>query len=161
MSTNTRTCGNQISIMQTRDRPTALSVFGITGAANFPYARRVEIVIDLDAAALILRRHLEAWASAGCEATAITWRDAAAGWNAPFLTNRSSAADPDSVGVRLRWPNDREADIVLFRGGWADVDLFDGDAKVIVTESPEVATLDDYDRLLDAIPARLEALANR
>jgi hypothetical protein len=115
-------------------------------------------VIDLDAAVAVLAKHVETWTSAGCRAGPITWRDAGAGWGAPYKTVRSDVLDPDSIGVRANWPGDREADVVLFRGGWADVDLFDGLAKVIVTGNPEIDSVAAFERLLESIPTRLDAI---
>ncbi|SPF07438.1 hypothetical protein SMA5143A_8296 [Streptomyces sp. MA5143a] len=34
--------------------------------------------------------------------------------------------DPDSVGVVLSGPGEAELSVVLFRGGWADVDFIAG-----------------------------------
>jgi hypothetical protein len=116
-------------------------------------------VVDLDAAAATLARHLRDWGSIGCEADPITWRDAAAVWNAPLKTERSDALDPDSIGVRTRWPDSKEAHVVLFRGGWADVELVDWTANAVVLGNPEIDSLAAFETLLETIPARLQVVA--
>jgi len=73
--------------------------------------------------------------------------------------------DPDSVGVRITSPDEAELAVVLFRGGWADVDALTrvGD---IVTEAPDVLTVLGFGRLLEGCVLRvfgtgLEAVAER
>jgi hypothetical protein len=77
------------------------------------------------AAAEIIKRH-SAWQAYGLLAGPITWRDESAPWPQRLETDRSQVSDPDSVGIRITGPNDSELEIVLFRGGWADVDYFAG-----------------------------------
>jgi hypothetical protein len=52
----------------------------------------------------------------------VTWRDEAAGWPQRLETDRALVVDADSVGVRFEGPNDSEVNIVLYCGGWADLD---------------------------------------
>jgi hypothetical protein len=86
----------------------------------------VDRTVDLDqAAAEIIKRH-SAWQAYGLLAGPITWRDESAPWPQRLETDRSQVSDPDSVGIRITGPNDSELEIVLFRGGWADVDYFAG-----------------------------------
>ncbi|KAB7847675.1 hypothetical protein [Streptomyces mobaraensis] len=79
--------------------------------------------IDLDQAAATIAERLPRWQALGLVAQPLTWRDEAAAWPRPLLTERSSVHDPDSVGLVLTGPNDTELHVVLFRGGWADIDF--------------------------------------
>ncbi|MFE3830903.1 hypothetical protein [Streptomyces sp. NPDC059092] len=47
-------------------------------------------------------------------------------WPQRLETDRALVRDPDSVGVLISGPADAELSVVLFRGGWADVDFFVG-----------------------------------
>lgn len=86
----------------------------------------MERVIDLDQAAAVIAERAGRWLAAGLTAGQLTWRDEAAPWPQGLETDRSLVRDPDSVGVRVLGPADAELSVVLFRGGWADVDHFDG-----------------------------------
>lgn len=83
-------------------------------------------VVDLDEAAVLLLERVERWRSAGLEAGEMTWRDGEAKWPQPLETDRARATDPDSLGVVISGSAEAELQVVLFRGGWADVDFFDG-----------------------------------
>ena len=52
----------------------------------------------------------------------LTWRDAAAAWPQPIVTNRESVADPESLGMILDSGGGLEALLVLWTGGWADLE---------------------------------------
>ncbi|MBC2875855.1 MULTISPECIES: hypothetical protein [Streptomyces] len=80
-------------------------------------------IIDLDQAAAAIAERLPHWHALGLAAQPLTWRDETASWPRPLLTERASAHDPDSVGLVLTGPNDTELHVVLFRGGWADIDF--------------------------------------
>ncbi|NJQ04107.1 hypothetical protein [Streptomyces lonarensis] len=80
-------------------------------------------VVDLDAVAALLAQRAEAWTSAGLEVGQLTWRDGAAPWPQPHHTDRERVHDPDSLGIVVTGPDEAELSIVLFRGGWADVDV--------------------------------------
>lgn len=66
------------------------------------------------------------WSAAGLTVGAVTWRDADAPWPQRLETDRALVRDPDSVGVLVSRATDAELSVVLFRGGWADVDFFAG-----------------------------------
>ncbi|RKT02421.1 hypothetical protein BX286_0322 [Streptomyces sp. 3211.6] len=83
-------------------------------------------IVDLDEAAVVLAGRAVGWRSAGLEVGPVTWRDAEAVWPQPLETDRARVRDPDSVGVAMVGPGEAELSVVLFRGGWADVDFFDG-----------------------------------
>ncbi|MFE3294356.1 hypothetical protein [Streptomyces sp. NPDC059201] len=52
----------------------------------------------------------------------MTWRDAEAPWPQPLETDRARVRDPDSLGVVVSGRAEAALSVVLFRGGWADVD---------------------------------------
>ncbi|THA68730.1 hypothetical protein E6P78_13755 [Streptomyces sp. A0958] len=83
-------------------------------------------MIDLDQAAAVIAERAEQWLAAGLKVGQVTWRDATAPWPQRLETDRGLMRDPDSVGVLIRGPADAELSVVLFRGGWADVDYWDG-----------------------------------
>ncbi|WP_314252897.1 hypothetical protein [Streptomyces sp. DSM 40907] len=86
----------------------------------------MERVIDLDQAAAVFAERAARWLAAGLKVRQVTWRDETAPWPQQLETDRTLVRDPDSVGVRISGPGDAELSVVLFRGGWADVDYFDG-----------------------------------
>ncbi|WP_309144379.1 hypothetical protein [Streptomyces sp. BR123] len=90
-------------------------------------------ILDIDEAAAALARQALRWRSAGFEVGQVTWRDAEASWPQPLETERARVHDLDSVGVVISGPGEAELSLVLFRGGWADVDF--------------VASLDDFGSL--------------
>ncbi|MDX6738133.1 hypothetical protein [Actinocorallia sp. A-T 12471] len=99
----------------------------------------VEHVIDLDRAAAEITSRLPVWAASGLDPGPITWRDAAATWPQPLETDRALVTDPDSVGVRVVGSDEwTEVQIVLYRGGWADLDALTDDE--VTTECPQVPT---------------------
>ncbi|MEV7867239.1 hypothetical protein AB0P17_14320 [Streptomyces sp. NPDC088124] len=86
----------------------------------------MERVVDLDQAAAVIDERAAGWLRAGLEVGRMTWRDEAAPWPQRFETDRAIVRDPDSVGVLITGPADTELSVVLFRGGWADVDFLAG-----------------------------------
>ncbi|MDX3853116.1 hypothetical protein [Streptomyces sp. AK02-01A] len=86
----------------------------------------MERVIDLDQAAAVIAERAARWLAAGLKVGQVTWRDETAPWPQHLETDRTLVRDPDSVGVLISGPGDAGLSVVLFRGGWADVDYFDG-----------------------------------
>jgi hypothetical protein len=86
----------------------------------------MERVIDLDQAAAVIAERAVRWLAAGLKVGQVTWRDESALGPQRLETDRSLVRDPDSVGVLISGPADAGLSVVLFRGGWADVDYFDG-----------------------------------
>jgi hypothetical protein len=86
----------------------------------------MERVIDLDQAAAVIAEWTTRWFAAGLKVGQVTWRDETAPWPQQLETDRTLVRDPDSVGVLISGPGDAGLSVVLFRGGWADVDYFDG-----------------------------------
>jgi hypothetical protein len=88
----------------------------------------VESRVDLDQVAALITRHAFAWEESGLVAGALTWRDAAASWPSPLTEERSQVTEPDSVGVAVR-KHGQEGQLVVFRGGWADLEYWSGSAS--------------------------------
>ena len=78
---------------------------------------------DLDEVASTLTNLRPGWVAQGLTAGTLTWRDASASWPRPLLTNRSTVLEPESVGITLTAADGREGRLVIWRGGWADVDV--------------------------------------
>ncbi|MGY0489396.1 hypothetical protein [Streptomyces sp. WG-D5] len=112
-------------------------------------------VVDLDEAAAVLAGRTVGWRSAGLEVGQVTWRDAEAPWPQPLETDRARVHDPDSVGVTLCGPGDAELSVVLFRGGWADVDFIAdlGDAGSLPASG--IASAADFETLMGRWVARV------
>ncbi|MFD3555940.1 hypothetical protein ACFWWA_28165 [Streptomyces goshikiensis] len=85
----------------------------------------MERVIDLDQATAVIAERAARWLAAGLRVGQVTWRDKTAPWPQQLETDRALVRDPDSVGVLISGLADAELSLVLFRGGWADVDYFD------------------------------------
>jgi hypothetical protein len=82
-----------------------------------------------------------------------TWRDAAAAWPQPIVTDRESVADPESLGVILDAGGGAEAVLVLWTGGWADLEAsINGQ---VVAETPVFADVASCVAVADALVARL------
>jgi hypothetical protein len=79
--------------------------------------------LDLDRVASTLDSLRPRWISEGLAAGRLTWRDASAPWPKPIVTDRAAVAEPESVGITLTVADGREGRFVIWRGGWADVDL--------------------------------------
>ncbi|MFJ6620627.1 hypothetical protein ACIQOW_24015 [Kitasatospora sp. NPDC091335] len=83
----------------------------------------MERVVDLDDAAARITARSPRWCAARLTVGPLTWRDGLAPWPQPLETDRTRVGDPDSVGLWLSDPlTGGELHVVLFRGGWADVD---------------------------------------
>lgn len=86
----------------------------------------------------------------------VTWRDAAESWPWAPETDRAIVTDPDSVGVTLDYNDDcPAARVVLFRGGWADVEIVDTEACDVTMENPTVSDVAAFGALLDRVAARV------
>jgi hypothetical protein len=111
----------------------------------------MESRVDLDQVAALITRHAVAWEESGLGAGALTWRDAAASWPSRLRGDRGQVAEPDSVGVAVR-KHGQEGQLVVFRGGWADLEYWSGGASdEPVIEAPgwdDWLDLPGIDRLL-------------
>jgi hypothetical protein len=113
-------------------------------------------LIDLDRAAELIEARRRGWESSGITAGHTTWRDEREPWPQKLHNDRGSVVDPDSVGVRLE-RGYSEAEVVLFRGGWADVQCgrIAGSGQTVNSEAPEVRDLASFARLLDTTTQRV------
>lgn len=113
-------------------------------------------LIDLDQAAVEIERRRESWTRAGLVVRPVTWRDEAQSWPWTPKTDRTTVADPASIGVTLDFNDDcPAARVVLFRSGWADVDTVDTETWDITTENPTVPSVAAFGSLLDQVAARV------
>jgi hypothetical protein len=112
----------------------------------------VERWIDLDRVAVLICRHAVGWEQAGLVVGALTWRDVGVPWPYPLRTDRREVADADSVGVEVR-RQEQEGRLVVFRGGWADLEYWTGQrCDEPVLEAPgarDPLALSDIERLLE------------
>ncbi|MEU4120400.1 hypothetical protein AB0F71_38605 [Kitasatospora sp. NPDC028055] len=91
-------------------------------ASMLRHDRRMERAIDLDEAVREVERRRSRWAGAGLTVGPVTWRDGAQKWPQRLEPDRAVVVHPDSLGVVLTGPAGASLSVVLFRGGWADVD---------------------------------------
>jgi hypothetical protein len=118
-----------------------------------------DVLVDLDLAAHEMDARRKAWTEHGFEVGPLTWRDVGQGW--PWhLVSRDAATDPDSVGFRVR-RGSAEGGVVLFRGGWADVEWWTGDSGSSESSAPDVPDVDSLSLLLDSLLAHWLATLGR
>ncbi|MFF2450856.1 hypothetical protein ACFVUY_42495 [Kitasatospora sp. NPDC058063] len=108
----------------------------------------MERVVDLDQAAVEVATRMSGWRVGGLTVGELTWRDHAIPWSQQFLTNRARVGDPDSVGVTLARGEDQALEVVLYRGGWADVDFMSGDDGGALPAA-DITSAADFGRRLD------------
>src|ERR1700719_1713959 len=94
--------------------------------------------LDLDQVAAVLAGLRPGWREQGLVVRPFLWRDARGSWPQILHTDRGEVAEPESVGLTLTAADGREARLVIWRGGWADVDVLAG--GTVITRSP---ALDD------------------
>lgn len=106
--------------------------------------------IDLDAAVAEIESRRAEWASEGLEIGPFTWRDASVEWP-QHLVAREAALSPDSVGFEVR-RRAAEGAVVLFRGGWADIEWWLGTAdSEPEIDAPAIPDVRSFGRLLDEL----------
>ena len=114
-------------------------------------------VVDLDELAGRIEDRRQCWRATGLAVRPVTWRDASVAWPRELALDRGQVSDPDSLGVRLLGPADSELVVVVFRGGWADVDYVVPDGAAVETHHAEVASADAAAELLDKLIDRVWA----
>ena len=97
--------------------------------------------LDLDQVVRELTGLVPGWAERGITAGQLTWRDAQAAWPQPIVTDRNTVADPESAGMTLTAANGNEALLVIWRGGWADVDLPPGTHVALMAQDQDLRVL--------------------
>lgn len=113
----------------------------------------MDYVIDLDSAATEITARLPAWSASGLTPCPTTWMDGLAPWPQRLETDRALIADPYSIGLRIQGTDEwAELQLVLYRGGWADLDALTGDDLVV--ECPRISTPAEFGRFLDFTVAR-------
>ncbi|MER7692444.1 hypothetical protein [Streptomyces sp. NPDC097610] len=112
-------------------------------------------VIDLDQAVIEITDRRRGWESAGLTVGPVSWRDEAASWPQRLETDRSRVGDPDSIGVRIAGLAETELCVVLFRGGWADVDFIVNMDDAGSLPAPDVASPQAFGNLLDRCVSRV------
>jgi hypothetical protein len=114
-------------------------------------------LLDLDQVALELERFRRVWSSVGLAVGSLTWRDAADRWPWKLHSDRGEVQDPDSVGVTVE-ADAAEARIVLFRGGWADVEMGSAGSEPVI-DAPSVPDLAAVASLLSGFLPRFSVVA--
>jgi hypothetical protein len=75
-------------------------------------------------------------------------------------TDRALVADPDAIGVRVLGASEwAELHLVLYRGGWADLDALTEDG--VITECPRITTPQEFGVLLDSAVTRFLGTGRR
>ncbi|MFE9699772.1 hypothetical protein [Streptomyces sp. NPDC006270] len=116
--------------------------------------------IDLDQAAAEITARLPAWTASGLSPGPITWRDETLLWPQRLETDRAVVADPDSIGVRILGTDGwTEVHLVLFRGGWADLDALTDNE--VTTECPQITTPEEFGNLLNSSVTRFLGTGRR
>lgn len=111
-------------------------------------------IVDLDSVLVELAHRIPEWTRRGLVVGEFTWRDAAAEWPMPIVTDRASVADPESLGMTFETGSGADARLVLWTGGWADFEAVIDDQLVVevpvfVDVSSGVAVADEIvERLL-------------
>lgn len=109
--------------------------------------------LDLDQVASALDGLQQGWAGQGLTAGPLTWRDARASWPRPLLTDRSAILEPESVGITLTAADDRQGRLVIWRGGWADLDvLADG---TVTSRNPAIHDVAECIDLASSLASQL------
>ena len=111
--------------------------------------------LDLDQVASTLASLQPGWTGQGLTAGPLTWRDARASWPRPLLTDRSLIAEPESVGLTMTTADGRAGHLVIWRGGWADIDLLDGDT--VTSRNPAIHDLADCITEANCLASQLTA----
>jgi hypothetical protein len=113
--------------------------------------------LDLDLAAAEIEKRRSRWSSAGFTVGPLTWRDPGA-WPYPYVS-RDLLSQPDSVGVRCTRA-DVEFGVVLWPGGWADVEVANLQTGEMEVTTPDVSSIGDVSQLLDALFERWSGLGD-
>lgn len=112
----------------------------------------MERALDLDAAAASVQRRASQWAARSLTVGPLTWADGQTTVNE--LTTRREAVRGDySVGIRIR-RGDEEGELVVYAGGWCDLDYWAGRA-----DSEPLSEAPGADEPLDL--AELEVVLDR
>jgi len=109
--------------------------------------------IDLDRVAGELASLHAAWSKQGFTAGPLTSRDAQAACPSRSSPDRSQVAEPESVGITMTTAWENEALIVIWRGGWADVEARAG--TEVIVRAPELHDVADCITLAESRATQL------
>ncbi|MFE2488789.1 hypothetical protein [Streptomyces mirabilis] len=118
----------------------------------------MERVINLDEVVAAVAARQLSWQAAGLVIGPVTWRDEAAPWPQQLETDRSKVSDPDSVGIHVHSSHEAELHVVLYRGGWADVDYIATIHDAGVIRATAMSSAQAFGALLDTCVARVFGL---
>lgn len=118
-----------------------------------------QIPIDLDQVASEVIGLRPSWISQGLAVGPVTWRDARASWPQPIVTDRNLVSEPESVGITVTAADGRKGHLVIWRGGWADVDVL-ADGRV-TSRNPAIHHLADCVAEAKSMVDQLTAAAAR
>jgi hypothetical protein len=103
--------------------------------------------ICLDAVAgVVAARRIELEAR-GLAVAQPTWMDLDAPWPAPLVTDRTEIGCARSIGVQLCGPAGAEGLIVVYAGGWADIDYVLPGGDVLKSEYVELDDAGEFEPL--------------
>ncbi|MEU1410776.1 hypothetical protein [Streptomyces sp. NPDC005731] len=111
--------------------------------------------MDLDEAGAVVVSRRSVWQAAGLAVAPVTWRDGAAPWPQRLETERREVSDPDSIGFHLRSSQRAELQVVLYRGGWADVDYIASIDDAGAIPAPAIRSAQAFGGLLDTWVTRV------
>jgi hypothetical protein len=115
--------------------------------------------LDLDRAAEAVAVRLESWADLGITLLApLTWVDFVAELPA-WTTDRSQMRRPKAFVARLQGHEGSLAQVMLYAGGWVDVDLLPSSSSEIEVEYHELDDVEEFATLLDRVASRLVSSA--
>ena len=111
----------------------------------------MEQVINLDDAAAAIGRRIPTWRLRGLTVGAVTWADGQT-FDHEITPDRQRVRGDYSVGFRVT-RGDEEGGLILYAGGWCDLEYWSGDAASdpVVDAPGWTAPLDlpGFERLLD------------
>ncbi|MEE1664243.1 hypothetical protein RCR19_01780 [Streptomyces sp. WAC07094] len=67
-------------------------------------------------------------------------------------------SDPDSIGIHVRRAREAELEVVLYRGGWADVDHIASINDAGAIPAPPIRSAQAFGALLDSCVTRVFGL---
>jgi hypothetical protein len=110
--------------------------------------------LDLDRAAIIVAARRTGWLALGLAVDELTWMDNDPRWPAPLLRDRRQAHRPMSLGVRVH-ADARDAEFVLYAGGWADAIYIHPGIDEPASEYSELDDAEEFGPFLDRVIACL------
>lgn len=113
----------------------------------------MERVVDLDAVVVELDQRRQGWSQRGLVVGEFTWRDSLAPWPQPLVADRALVTDPESLGLTFGVGQGPDARLVLWTGGWADLEAIIHDQ--IVLEVPQFSNVRSCVAVADALVQRL------